>query len=238
MSTRHTGLADTRWPRVLVLLALALPLLATAQPRGGDGQRAGDAQQRRPEVQRQPDRQQWQDSRHGHSRVYPVTGHVIGYLPNRATVVVRGNSRYWYSDGVWYAPRGGGYVVTRPAYGLLLHGLPIFATAVTFGALTYYYANNVYYRALPGERYEVVAPPEPQPEPAAAEKVFVYPRQGQSAELQASDEYECHRWASGQSGFDPTTVATGQASGAEAALRQDYQRASAACLEGRGYTVR
>ena len=204
---------------LLLALALALPLTASAQPR-------------------RPEAQQWQDSRHGHSRAYPLTGHLIGYLPNRAVAVNHGHGRYWYADGVWYAPRGGGYVVARPAFGLVLHGLPAVATVVTFGALTYYYANNVYYRPLPGGRYEVVAPPEPQPgAPAAAERVFVYPRQGQSAELQASDEYECHRWASGQSGFDPTSVATGQTAGSDA-LRQDYQRASAACLEGRGYTVR
>ena len=85
-----------------------------------------------------------------------MTGHIVGHLPGRATAVTRGRDRYWYADGVWYAPRRGGYVVSRPAYGLVLHGLPAFATVVTFGAVSYYYANNVYYRPLPGNRYEVV----------------------------------------------------------------------------------
>jgi hypothetical protein len=137
-------------------------------------------------------------------------------------------------------------------------------------------------------------------------RVYVYPSQGQSAGRQDRDRYECHRWAVGRSGFDPSiashasgqvmlvpvphrgveTVAgtlvgaalgagigalsghagegavigagAGALSGAardaareealaelgvarRAALqedRRDYRRALAACLEGRGYTVR
>lgn len=44
-----------------------------------------------------------------------------------------------------------------------------------------------------------VAPP-PQPET----HVFVYPLQGQSADLQDRDRYECHNWAVEQTGFDPS----------------------------------
>ncbi len=58
----------------------------------------------------------------------------------------------------------------------------------------------------------------------------------QSAETQASDEYECHRWAVSQTGFDPSAQATGQV--VTTAPRNDYARAQTACLEGRGYTVR
>ena len=79
--------------------------------------------------------------------------------------------------------------------------------------------------------------PAPVTAAATAARVFVYPRQGQSAEQQAGDEYECHRWAASQSGFDPTIAATGVAQPGTG-QREDYQRAAAACLEGRGYTVR
>lgn len=206
------------WAHALFLAALTLPLLAAAQPRG-------------------PSPQQWQDVRHGHRHSYPVTGQVVGRLPPHATVIVRGSNRYGFADGVWYTPRSGRYVVTRPPYGIVVVGLPAVATVVTIGALTYYYANNVYYRPLSGGRYEVVPPPVEEPPLAAAERVFVYPRQGQPAAQQASDEYECHRWASGQSGVDPTTAITGGPSASDA-QRQDYLRATAACLEGRGYTVR
>jgi hypothetical protein len=48
------------------------------------------------------------------------------------------------------------------------------------------------------------------------------------------DKFECHRWAAGQTGFDPTQVGGGSAPG----KRADYFRAQAACLEGRGYSVK
>ena len=45
----------------------------------------------------------------------------------------------------------------------------------------------------------------PLPPPAQPEtRVFVYPLQGQSADLQDRDRYECHKWAVQESGFDPS----------------------------------
>jgi hypothetical protein len=35
-------------------------------------------------------------------------------------------------------------------------------------------------------------------------QVFIYPRQGQSPMRQDRDRYECHIWAMGQSGYDPS----------------------------------
>jgi hypothetical protein len=69
-------------------------------------------------------------------------------------------------------------------------------------------------------------------------KVFVYPRNAQSADQQAHDRYECYRFAVTQSGFDPmrSTGPAPQSSRAES--QSDYDRAQAACLEGRGYTIR
>jgi hypothetical protein len=68
-------------------------------------------------------------------------------------------------------------------------------------------------------------------------KVFVYPRNGQTADQQARDRYECYRFAVAQTGFDPMhSAGAPQASHAEPL--SDYDRAQAACLEGRGYTVR
>ena len=219
MPDEHPPMNRRPWARALTICALTLPLLVAAQPR-------------------RPDPQQWQDVRHGHQHSYPVTGHRVSRLPAHATVIVRDNNRYWFDNGVWYAPQGNRYVVARPPYGIVVGGIPAFATVLTIGALTYYYANNVYYQPVAGGRYEVVPPPVDEPAPASASKpVFVYPRTGQTAEQQASDRYECHRWAVGQSGFDPTTVVTdgAQAIGTQ---RDDYGRATAACLEGRGYTVR
>ena len=58
-------------------------------------------------------------------------------------------------------------------------------------------------------------------------------KNGQTEEQQATDKYECHKWAASQTGFDPT-----QAGGTAPNRRSDYLRAQAACLEGRGYSVK
>lgn len=39
---------------------------------------------------------------------------------------------------------------------------------------------------------------------SARAQQFVYPAKGQSPEKQKKDEYECHAWAVGQTGFDPS----------------------------------
>jgi hypothetical protein len=40
--------------------------------------------------------------------------------------------------------------------------------------------------------------------PAHAQELFVYPSRGQDAKQQDRDRYECHNWAVGQSGYDPS----------------------------------
>ncbi len=37
---------------------------------------------------------------------------------------------------------------------------------------------------------------------------YIYPAAGQSPEQQKQDEYECHQWATGQSGYDPIKAAS------------------------------
>ena len=65
--------------------------------------------------------------------------------------------------------------------------------------------------------------------------LIAYPKNGQSDAQQSKDKYECHHWAVGQTGFDPTQGATTSATPGK---RTDYMRAQAACLEGRGYSVK
>lgn len=57
-----------------------------------------------------------------------------------------------------------------------------------------------------------------------------YPADGQSHDAQDRDRYECHRWAVGESDFDPSRDRRGD--------RDLYNRALTACLEARGYVVR
>jgi hypothetical protein len=127
--------------------------------------------------------------------------------------------------------------VVRPPYGAVIADRPAFFTLLTIGAVAYWYANGVYYREHSGG-YEVVPPPVESASTVAPAKNYVYPRQAQSAQQQAADEYECHRWAVSQTGFDPSGTATGQSAASSPAQRDNYQRATNACLEGRGYTVR
>ena len=42
-------------------------------------------------------------------------------------------------------------------------------------------------------------------------EVFVYPKQGQSQERFRQDQYECHNWATSQTGVDPSRPATASA---------------------------
>jgi hypothetical protein len=123
--------------------------------------------------------------------------------------------------------------------GLYFATLPLYYQTYWWDGVPYYYANNNYYIYDPNVRqYETVAPPDglaaqvgAQPGNGSSD-IIAYPKNGQSADQQARDKFECHQWAASQSGVDPT-------SGAAAApeKRNDYMRAQAACLEGRGYSV-
>jgi hypothetical protein len=100
-----------------------------------------------------------------------------------------------------------------------------------------------YYYAPPPviirEETPVYIQPVPPVTSSPTEKIFVYPRQGQSEEQQAKDRYECHSWAVGQTGYDPTKLSAGDMPEARRnQTRADYNRAQDACLDGRGYTMR
>ncbi len=63
---------------------------------------------------------------------------------------------------------------------------------------------------------------------------FVYPSKGQNQQQVANDRYECNRWATSESGYDPDLRTHRNPEMGPVA----YGRALSACLEGRGYTVR
>jgi hypothetical protein len=155
---------------------------------------------------------------------------------------------YW-RGGYWH----GGYW-PRAYYGLgfswFLPILPLAYATYWYGGVPYYYANDVYYTYNPSyEGYTATDPPPiadssmagadggapganaaPGPAPgdggaAAAGQIFMYPKNGQSAEQTATDKAECQQWAS-------------QQAGQVAQNGSDYQRAMMACVEGRGYSAR
>jgi hypothetical protein len=185
------------------------------------------------------------DSRYNHGRYYPPAGTVRTSLPDGYRPYYHGGNRYYFSGGVWYAPRGPGFVVIAPPVGVVINVLPPYYSTVWFGGVPYYYADNVYYAWAPDQNgYVVSDPPDnadaPSPPPeapsAAANDLMIYPKNGQSKEQQSADQFECNNWAKGQTGFDPTQPGGGVAGNPDAA-RNTYYRAMSACLQGRGYQV-
>lgn len=191
------------------------------------------------------------DRRYHHDHYYPPRGHVFTALPAGYLALDVGGVRFYFGGGVWYRRHApGDYIVVAPPVGVVLPALPPYYTTIRVNGVPYYYANDVYYVRVPGG-FAVVDPPQgtvveqapqttqppvtsPGVPDSSASQVFVYPKQGQSADQQARDRYECHRWAVDQSGFDPST----SSSPATPGRSDDYRRAISACLEARGYTVR
>ena len=153
---------------------------------------------------------------------------------------------YW-GGGYWH---GGWW--PRAYYGLgfawFLPVLPLAYATYWYGGIPYYYANDVYYTWNPGyDGYTVTDPPPLADDSGAAAgpapgdyqgsgqgpgqveapmqgggQVFMYPKNGQSAEQQSTDKRECEQWASSQA--DPSRV-------------DEYRRAMMACIQGRGYSA-
>jgi hypothetical protein len=186
------------------------------------------------------------DQRYNHGRYYPPSGTVFNSLPSGYRPYYRGSDRFYFSGGIWYAPRGPGFVVIQPPVGLVISVLPPYYSTVWIGGNPYYYADNVYYTWQPDQNgYAVVNPPDnadqpstpPQSAPEAADDLIIYPKNGQSKDQQAADQFECHGWARNQTGFDPTQPGGGVQSGDVDRIRNNYNRAMSACLQGRGYQV-
>jgi hypothetical protein len=181
------------------------------------------------------------DSRYHHDYAYPARGHYIDALPRGHHVVMYGNSRYFFSGGVWYRPYGRRFVVIAPPFGLVVPFLPLYYTTLWVGSIPYYYANDVYYNQTAGG-YVVVEPPKGEvveaPAPVPEEKLFIYPRKGQTEKQQANDRYECHSWAVSQSHYDPVQPPGSAPQTQPNPKRAEYNRANSACLDARGYTVK
>lgn len=137
-------------------------------------------------------------------------------LPVGAIVSIIAGVPYYVYENTYYVEEGSGYrVVSRP--------------------------REEYVVSDPGPAPVVAAAPAPvvSPQPAPvyeqrerAGQLYAYPRNGQSETTATYDRIECESWGGRQTGYLP-----GQ-SAPNPERRSDYQRAVAACLEARGYTVR
>jgi len=186
------------------------------------------------------------DRRFEHGHYYPRRGAVVRELPGGYRPYYYGGRRFFFAGGAWYASGPGGFIVTVPPFGLRVSILPPFYTTVSFGGVPYYYADDAYYRWRPDLNvYEVVAPPpgadlsgeSTDAPPAPPQQIYIYPKNGQNEAQQAQDRYECHTWAKGQTGFDPTQPDGGVAPDENGAKSSQYHRAMVACLSARGYSV-
>jgi hypothetical protein len=189
----------------------------------------------------------------GYSHGYPAAYHGAvgyhgGYVHPGAYVRPGGYYGHGYSTGAYW---GGGYwhggFWPRCYYGVgftwYLPLLPLAYATYWYGGIPYYYANNVYYTYNPSYDGYVATDPPPvtdydagtagaapnvdaaAPGDAAAAQIFMYPKNGQSAEQQATDKAECQQWAA-------------QEAGQVAQNGADYRRAMTACVEGRGYSAK
>ena len=136
----------------------------------------------------------------------------------------------WRIHGGYYGGWYGGYYGWRGGYSwvarLLLWALGLVGG---YGPLLLEPCGEALLTERPPGQYESSAPPEGMATRAAtrhagpSQQPVVYPKNGQSEEQQGKDAFECHRWAVGQTGFDPTQGAGN---------RSAYFWAQAACLEG------
>jgi Family of unknown function (DUF6515) len=91
----------------------------------------------------------------------PRWGTVVSVRPAGAVVIGRRRHPYYFQEGIFYAPRKGGYAIVRPARGIRIRALPIGYRTVIVGPRTYYYYYGTYYsKADNSNEYDVVDPPE------------------------------------------------------------------------------
>ncbi|HEV2703605.1 MAG TPA: hypothetical protein VGV09_18410 [Steroidobacteraceae bacterium] len=153
---------------------------------------------------------------------YPL---FLGFLPAVYSTYYWSGIPYYYVNNVYYTwnAADNGYVAADP---------PPVADS---------YSDDVNAAAAAGPDADAApaatdnAPPDVAQGATTDLGIIAYPRTGQSEQQQATDKFQCHTWAKGQAGFDPTSQSSSNAS---ASARSAYGRAMSACLEARGYTVR
>lgn len=132
---------------------------------------------------------------------------------------VGGGGGHWRGHGGHWRGYGQGH---GHAWGGLALGLGIGALVLSRPWGPVVVEQPAYYYADPP--LAVQTPPQPVPSTARPADPVVYPSKGQSAQQTEADRQDCNRWATTQ----PSAMADASV----------FHRATMACLEGRGYTVR
>jgi hypothetical protein len=101
------------------------------------------------------------DNRFGHEHEYPDRGAIVRELPKGAATVSYAGLAYRFSEGVWFEPRGTGFMVVAPPIGLIVSTLPKFSTVLARHGKTILYGNDTFYLPRPDVGgYEVVNDPD------------------------------------------------------------------------------
>ena len=124
-----------------------------------------------------------------------------------------GGVPYYYANDVYYTydPNYQGYIATDPP-----------PAADSSGSAA---APNDVGSAQAGAPQADALSGQSGPIDGAPAQIFMYPKNGQSAEQQATDKAECQQWATAQAG-------------SVAQNGSNFNRAMVACVEGRGYSAR
>jgi hypothetical protein len=90
----------------------------------------------------------------------PRWGTSVTVLPQSHVTISFGVNRYYYTNGIYYAPRNKSYVVVRPVRGVRVTVLPVGYRTIVVGPRNYYYYYGTYYvKAAQTNNYIVVNPP-------------------------------------------------------------------------------
>lgn len=185
--------------------------------------------------------------------VVPPVGLIVPNLPPFATTLDNAGRSFLYANDVYYRPRpdlGGYEVVNDPQDAMPQRSqAPAVASPARMASATpsapraateppVEAENRMAPRAAPPPpAAPPVAPSSDTPAPVNPTGVAISPRNGQDADQQAMDRYQCYRFAVGQTGFDPL-ASNGKASPDDVARGDaSYSRAQAACLVSRGYSL-
>lgn len=181
-----------------------------------------------------------------HHRYFPPVGVAFHSLPRSYYSVPFHGVHYYCHEGIWYRHGAAGFIVIRPPVGIFVDILPPFYSTLWFGGIRYYYANDIYYRWDVAQRAYVVSDPPPDQAKEKsqiendADRLFAYPRNGQTEEQKTTDVSECRQWANDQVGNQAGEGSsdTGSDTTEDPQRHDSFRRAQTACLEGRGYTVK
>lgn len=90
----------------------------------------------------------------------PRWGTVITAAPAGAVIIRSRRHPYYFHNGIFYAQRAGGFVVTRPVAGVRVRVLPAGYRTIVVGPRNYYYYYGTFYVKSSGDEYVVADAPD------------------------------------------------------------------------------